>query len=393
MKTHINLKSIRLKHLLLILCSIWFSSEFNKTFAQEIEIVNIRIGQGDATLIQGPIKGDGTRVNLLIDAGDISSRDGGNIIRAVLAKRKIKHLDFMIISHYDADHIGGVVSGKHHGVGFLLGFNGVPGSVGDDDDDGNVDWIGREFFQPDPEELGTNDDITVGSFIDRGDDDPPTSQAYQKYLLMANAKNNRISLNTKQEMENFEIDLGDGAKMIALASNGFVRGRTGRVQEVDTENERSLSFLLNYKSFDFLISGDLIGRKHGGEDAKVEKAVGEYIKKQNIIVDVLHVNHHGGNNGSEESFLKDIKPIVAVISAGNENNFKHPHNGVLKRLDEALVYRIIQTSWGSTAAKMPKNVRAIQAIYQSDIVINSDGNDFTISTSRKFKTNHNPRRN
>ena len=117
------------------------------------------------------------------------------------------------------------------------------------------------------------------------------------------------------------------------------------------------------------------------------------MKRRNIIVDVLHVNHHGANNGSEAEFLNAIKPTVAVISAGNGNSHKHPHNGTLKRLDEALVYRIIQTSWGTTSAKMPTNVRAIQAIYQSDIVISSDGNDFNISTSRKFRTDDNPRRN
>lgn len=82
-----------------------------------------------------------------------------------------------------------------------------------------------------------------------------------------------------------------------------------------------------------------------------------------------------------------------MISSGNGNSHKHPHNGALKRLDQALVYRIIQTSWGTTESRMPRNIREIQAIYQSDIIINSDGSDFIISTSRKFKTNENPRRN
>ena len=363
------------------------------TFGQDLEIVNIRVGQGDATLIQGPIDSIGNRVNVLVDAGDISDRDGGNIIRAVLAKRNVDHIDFIIVSHYDADHIGGIVSGGAHGVGFLLGFNGVPGSTGDDDDDGDVDWIGTTFFKPDPEELGTDDDITVGNYVDRGDERPPTSQAYQKYVLMAGAKGNRISLNTQTDVENFEIDLGDGAKMKALAANGFVRDRSARVAHVNTENERSLSFLLSYGDFDFLISGDLIGRKHGSENAKVEKAVGEYIKNEGIIVDVLHTNHHGANNGSDIEFLKNIKPIIAVISAGNGNSHRHPHNDALKRLEEALVYRIIQTSWGTTTSKIPSEVRQIQAIYQSDIIISTDGNDFTISTSRKFPTNFNPRRN
>ena len=358
----------------------------------QLEIINVRIGQGDATIIQGPII-DNKRINILIDGGNISNRDGGNILRTVLNKRNIKHLDYIIVSHYDADHIGGIISGPRHGVSFLLGFNGEPGSVGDDDNDGTINWIGTKNWEPDPEELGTDDDITVGKFVDRGDDSPPTSQSYQKYKLMAEAQNNRISLSNKESMESFQRELGDGAKLIALAANGYVRDRNFRVANVNTENERSLSFLVKYNDFEYLISGDLIGRKHGKENAKVEKAVGEYVKNKNYIIDVLHVNHHGANNTSEKEFLDLIKPTIAVISAGNGNSYKHPSNGTLKRLEEALVYRIIQTSWGSTNRKIPKSVRQIQSIYQGDIVITCNGENFEISTHRTFKFDNNPRRN
>ncbi|MBT8272956.1 MAG: MBL fold metallo-hydrolase, partial [Bacteroidia bacterium] len=350
-----------------------------------------RVGQGDATIIQGPIDTNGDRVNVLFDAGDISNRDGGRILRAVLSKRGITKLDYVIVSHYDADHIGGLVSGPHHGISFLLGWDKVPGSVGDDDNDNNIDWVGDMFFQPDPEEFGTGDDIKVDHFVDRGDASNSGSQAYRKYKLIAETHpNKRISLTNLAELEQFEIDLGSGAKMTALAANGFVRGLPNRVSNVSTENERSLSFLVSYDQFDFLISGDLIGRTSGGENAKIEREVGHFIKNQDIVVDVLHANHHGANNGSEREFLEEIKPIVAIVSAGNGNNHKHPHKNALKRLVEAGVYRIIQTSWGTTTGLMPENVRDIQAIYQGDIVISSNGTEFTISTSRKFETDFNP---
>lgn len=356
----------------------------------QLEIVNVRVGQGDATLIQGPMDDQGNRVNVLIDAGDINDRDGGNILRAVLAKRDVDELDFVIVTHYDADHIGGIVSGEFHGVSFLLGFNGEPGDTGDDDSDGDDGWIGDEFFQPDPDELGTDDDLPVGFFIDRGDDNPPTTQAYRKYKFMAEAKGNRVSITNRAEIEDFEVDLGDDAKLVALVGNGFVRDRTARVQGVNTENERSLGFLLSYKDFDFLICGDLIGRTHGSENAKVERAVGEWIENEGIVVDVLHVNHHGANNGSADDFLESIQPIIAVISAGNGNDHSHPSRFALDRLVDAGVYRIIQTSWGTTAQRMPEKVREVQAIYQNDIVITTDGEDFTISTSRTYETDVNP---
>lgn len=388
MKQSLIKNKIRFTYLMKAIVIFFFCGGLNA----QLEIVNVRIGQGDATIIQGPIINN-ERVNILLDGGNISNRDGGNILRTVLNKRQIKHLDYVIISHYDADHIGGIITGTRHGVSLLLGFNGEPGGTGDDDNDGVVNWGGDNNWQPDPEELGTDDDISVGHFVDRGDVSPPTSQAYKKYKLMAEAQNNRISLLNKDSIANFEIDLGDGAKMIALAANGYVRERQARVANVNTENERSLSFLVKYNDFDYLISGDLIGRNSGSENALVEKAVGEYINNKGYTVDVLHVNHHGANNASEEAFLNFIKPTIAVISAGNGNSYRHPTNGTLNRLEKAKVYRIIQTSWGTTRSKVPKNVRKIHSIYQGDITITCTRDNFEISTQRTFKFDKNPRRN
>lgn len=359
--------------------------------AQELEIVNIRVGQGDSTLIQGPVQPDGTRVNVLFDGGDVAAYDGGKVIGAVLAKRGVKALDYLIVSHYDLDHIGGIVSGPQHGASFLLGRNATPGDTGDDDSDGSDGWIGAANFAPDKDEIGKGDDVPVRHFVDRGDLPAPTSQAYRKYRLLAESMGKRVSLANQASVEGFEIALGNGTRMTAMAGNGYVRGKVGRVPNVTTENERSLSFLVTYKAFDFLVSGDMIGRTYGSEDAKVESAVGDFVRSKGIVVDVLHVNHHGGNNGSDSDFLEKIRPTIAVISLGNDNNYHHPHSDTLNRLEQAMVYRIIQTSWGATE-DVSAAVRRVQAIYQGDVVISSDGDDFTISTSRTFTTDRNPRR-
>lgn len=357
----------------------------------ELEILNIRVGQGDSTLILGPPV-NGERVSVLVDAGDIGGRDGGNILRAVLSKNGVSKLDYVIVTHYDADHIGGLVSGGAHGISFLLGWNKVPGNLGDDDQDGVIDWIGQKYWKPDPEEMGTGDDVPVRYFVDRGDQAPNTSQAYAKYRNIVNAYGTRLSLENQSDVDGFQIDLGAGATMKALAANGYVRGRGQRVTRVNTENERSLSFLVSYGKFDYLISGDLIGQIYGRENAAVEKAVGRYIESQGITVDVLHVNHHGANNASEAVFLDLIKPTIAIISAGNGNDHKHPSIFALSRLADAGVYRIVQTSWGTTKSMMPENIRSIQAIYQGDVRIETSGDKYTISTSRTFDSDSNPLR-
>ncbi len=355
-------------------------------FAEDLEIVNIRVGQGDATLIQGPTDASGDRVKVLFDAGDIDDRDGGHILRAVLKKRGVSELDFLIISHDDADHLGGAVTGPRHGKSFILGFNNVPGDSGDDDGDGDSDWLpGQELFVPDPEELGTDDDIPIRNFVDYGDSLMRDTQTIRKYQGIANNMGNRITVNDQQHVDTFEIDLGGGARMICYAANGFVRGRGSRVPKVGTPNERSLAFLITHGKFDFLLSGDLIGRKSGAEDAKVEEAVGEALVRDGVKVEILHVNHHGANNASSARFLELVQPEIAIISTGNGNSHKHPTNAALKRLVNAGVDRIIQTSWGTTKARMPLVVRDHQAIYQGDVVITSDGNSFEISTARRWK--------
>lgn len=356
-------------------------------WAQEIEIAHLRVGQGDATLIRGPVASTGERVTVLFDAGNLRGPDGGAIIGAALASRGIQTIDFVIVSHYDADHIGGIIAGGVHGTSFMLGPDGQPGRPGDDDGDNVADWLGDQpFFTPDPKELGTGDDVRVRRFVDRGDDGPPSSDAYRKYRGMAGAAPVRTSLRTLADVESFDIDLGGGARLTALSANGFVRGRQTRVSRVTTENEKSLSFLLRFGTFDYLISGDLIGREAGAEDARVEAAVGEYLLANNISIDVLHANHHGADNASDSEFLTAVRPEIVVISAGNRNTHEHPSIDALRRLAAAGVYRIVQTEWGSTTGPIDVSIRDRLAIYQEDVIITATPVSYTLSTSRDFAT-------
>lgn len=368
---------------------VWAAIAFPAAAAQEVEIAHLRVGQGDATLIRGPVSSTGERVTILFDAGNLRGPDGGSLITAALASRGIRTIDHVVVSHYDADHIGGIIAGGNHGTSFLLGPDGQPGLAGDDDGDGSADWLGSEpFFSPDPQELGTGDDVRVRRFVDRGDDAPPSSAAFRKYRGMAGAVAARVSIRTLADVEGFEIDLGGGARFTALAANGFVRGRQTRVPQVNTENEKSLSFLLTYGTFDYLISGDLIGRSAGAENARVEAAVGEYLIANGISVDVLHANHHGADNGSETDFLNAVRPEIVIISAGNRNTHEHPSQNALRRMAAAGVYRIVQTEWGSTPGVIDIAVRDRQAIYQDDVIITATPVSYTLSMSRGFATDN-----
>lgn len=362
--------------------------------ATELKIVHINVGQGDATLILGPPDSAGDRVSVLIDAGDIpmgGDKDGGSIVLETLTEHGITELDHFIVTHYDADHIGGAITGSlgTHGHSFILGPNNTPGDVGDDDGDGKDGWLdGNKKRKPDPEELGTGDDIRVLHFVDRGGVSTPSSATFKKYEALASL-GTRTSIEDRSDVESFSIDLGGtnpSATLRCLAANGFVSERATRVAKVNTENERSLCFLLRYGGFDYLIAGDLIGRQHGSENAEVEAAVGAVLAAHDMNIDVLHVNHHGANNGSEESFLDFVVPEVAIISAGNGNSHKHPHFDALERLVDAGVSRIYSTEWGTTKGTIPSSLRLRHAIFQGDVVLTTNGTEYFISTTQRFAT-------
>lgn len=375
----------------------------------QVRIINIRVGQGDATLIQGPApigKMFGRRrVSVLFDAGNRSGLNGGKILRKVLDEYGVKELDYMIVSHDDADHIGGIIAGDSHGTSFILGMDGTPGcgkkKPGTNEYNTKLNWI-DPYVQPDKSKIGKCDDLKVLNWVDYGESNMRDNQGIRKYNAMANSMGERITLD-KGTLDNFVINLGGKATMTAYASNGWVRGpKIGEEDEiqdikVNSPNERSIAFLVSHGTFDYLITGDLIGkqglsckdgrwttRSYPSTDAKMEELLGKAIKKSGRKVEVLHVGHHGADNASSKEFLDLVKPNIAIISAGNGNTHEHPKNHVLKRLYDANVYQIIQTSMGTTEFNIHNELRHRQAVYQGDVIIHSDGKRYNISTSRAY---------
>jgi competence protein ComEC len=71
----------------------------------------------------------------------------------------------------------------------------------------------------------------------------------------------------------------------------------------------------------------------------------EIIKKYpDLTVQVLKAGHHGSRTSSAEEFLNQIRPKVALISAGEKNRFGHPHEEVLDKLKRlnTIIYRTDQ---------------------------------------------------
>ena len=106
------------------------------------------------------------------------------------------------------------------------------------------------------------------------------------------------------------IDLGGGVILEVISPPaGLLRGTAS-----DVDNA-SVVLRLVYRDVSFLLTGDMFSE---GEEALVREDV-------HIESDVLKVGHHGSRSSSSDAFLDGVSPSVAVVSAGGDNRFRHPH--------------------------------------------------------------------
>lgn len=98
--------------------------------------------------------------------------------------------------------------------------------------------------------------------------------------------------------------------------------------EIQPGNEASMVLALSSGQFDMLFSGDVEGK---GEELLTERLTKT---EQDRTWEVLKVAHHGSRNSTGERFLQSVQPAFAIISAGEQNRYGHPHQETLFRLKE-----------------------------------------------------------
>lgn len=91
---------------------------------------------------------------------------------------------------------------------------------------------------------------------------------------------------------------------------------------VDPEdgNAASVVLLVEWEGFRALLTGDAY--------VDVERALASEVGD----IDVLKVGHHGSNTSTDSTFLVEVQPEVALISAGQGNRYGHPTAAVVDRL-------------------------------------------------------------
>jgi len=90
-------------------------------------------------------------------------------------------------------------------------------------------------------------------------------------------------------------------------------------QEKLDSNDLSIALEIKEDKCNVYTAGDL--------SSKYETESSKYILDNNF--EVLKAGHHGSRTSSSEEFLSLINPDIAVISAGENNKYGHPHKEVL----------------------------------------------------------------
>lgn len=220
------------------------------------------VGQGMATLIES----DGHF--MLVDGGD---RENAETVLDCLEEAGVEKLDYLVISHYDADHLYGTIRViEQYEIDMIL--------CPDYEADSNTyRWFAEEVE-------------TAGAEGDEGGRGV------------------------------FHPDVGD---CYELGSCGFTVVSPVRM-DYHEENNLSLGIRLVCGNVSFLLMGD----------AEIESEYDVCEGNVPLQSTVYMVNHHGSNSSSSQQLLKTVRPEYGVISCGRDNDYGHPTENVLNRLAE-----------------------------------------------------------
>ena len=120
------------------------------------------------------------------------------------------------------------------------------------------------------------------------------------------------------------INFGDGVKLTILFPNQDVsRWET---------NDASIVAKLEYGDVSFLLTGDSTFRAENillNLDKNLPDGQAGILNS-----DVLKAGHHGSRTSTSLLYAEAISPYYAVISAGKENTYGHPHKEVLDILSQ-----------------------------------------------------------
>lgn len=255
----------------IFLFALLFAFEHAALAAKSLEIYFIDVEGGQATLIVSP-----SGQSLLIDTGwrGFDGRDAERIVQAAKSA-KIKKLDYVLITHYHRDHVGGVPQ--------------------------------------------LADRMKVGTFIDHGpnmEDARVVKEDYSDYVKILQ----RVPIQHLVVKPGDVLPIKGVTVQVLTAAGEHIQSplpgggqpntfcaTSGKQEDDPSENARSLGILLTFERFRFLDMGDLTWNKEL-----------ELMCPSNPIgaVSVYLTSHHGLFQSGSPALVDAIHPRVAIMNNG-----------------------------------------------------------------------------
>ncbi|HPC86196.1 MAG TPA: DNA internalization-related competence protein ComEC/Rec2 [Smithellaceae bacterium] len=241
-------------------------------YSNHLKITAIDVGQGASTLIQLP-----RGVNMIIDGGgfhDSSFDMGRAVIAPFLYAKRIRKIDIAVLTHPHPDHLQGLIHIVNHFDVREVWCTGLK-------TDGDLYRLWEETLSG----LGVR-----LRFLSA--DSPPVDRSGVNFRFLWPPHPPRP---------------------------------TGLDLSYKETNDGSLVMKITYGVRRFLVTGDI------SESVEANLiASGDDLKS-----DVLFVPHHGSLTSSTPEFVRAVSCRYAIVSAGKNNVFRHPHPIVLERYRSA----------------------------------------------------------
>ena len=296
-----------------------------------LDIHQISTGRGNATFMILP---DGT--TMMVDMGDLgdTSHFRQEVMPAVPSSEKspaqwvaeyVKHfceplgnggkVDYMLITHYDSDHIG------IHGKGGVMELDSLL----------HIEKIvDRGYDYPTPELAMQMNRRTLPGYLRTMEARAARGLGYEKFIVGSDTQfalrsRPRDDFRIRNIYANGQLWTGEG-----FQTRDIVIGEGEDYQEnLKAMNENRLSCTINisYGDFDYHSGGDIQGSSPNSTRPwrNVEKFVGEFIGETDVVL----ANHHAYSDAMYEPFVKAVTPQVCIIPVWD---YYHPQPTTLDNM-------------------------------------------------------------
>ncbi len=143
--------------------------------------------------------------------------------------------------------------------------------------------------------------------------------------LMVNMNDPKLKEWSENNIENFKGNVITSEEIATMSVGNMVIENldVNYADSREDSNENSIVLKVTLGDYKFLMTGDMT------------VAMEEYLVQQrnDIKVDVLKLAHHGSDTSTGSAIVDAAGPSYALISAGAENQYGHPHQEVLDRLE------------------------------------------------------------